>query len=138
MHIGHTGTITYTHDDLTHIRENCKHDNRYKILGYDICKNIRKLRLNRRIARGSRLQHNQHRRQQTLNCIVLDMANLIYPVSKTCTTTINEGKKVSISIMNSQFIKNKDDQILHHLMDRKANLAVITEASLRDIDMDKI
>ena len=38
VHIGHTESITYTHDDLTHIRENCKHDNRYKILGYDTCK----------------------------------------------------------------------------------------------------
>ena len=38
VYIGHTRTITYTHDDLTHIRENCKHDNRYKILGYDTCK----------------------------------------------------------------------------------------------------
>ena len=57
----------------------------------------------------------------------MDMTNLIYPVSKTCTAIINEDKKVSISIMNSQSIKNKEDQILHLLMDRKANLAVITE-----------
>ena len=35
------------------------------------------------------------------------MANLIYPVSKTCTTIINEDKKVSISIMNSQSIKEQ-------------------------------
>ena len=40
---GHTGTITYTYDELTNIRENCKQDNRFKILGYDKCKNIRKL-----------------------------------------------------------------------------------------------
>ena len=38
VHIGHTETRTYTHDDLIHIRENCKHDNRYKVLGYDTCK----------------------------------------------------------------------------------------------------
>ena len=40
--------------------------------------------------------------------------------------------------MYSQSIRNKEDQILHHLMDRKANLAIITETWLRDNDMDKI
>ena len=67
------------------------------------------------IAKGSRLKHNQHRRQQTLNSRFIDMANLIYQVSKTCTIIINEDKKVSISIMNSQSIKNIDNQIFHHI-----------------------
>ena len=92
VHIRHTESITYTHDDLIHIRENCKHDDRYKILGYDTSKNIRKLRLNRRIARGSRLKYNQHRRQQILNSRFMDMTNQIYPVSRTCTAMINEYK----------------------------------------------
>ena len=96
------------------------------------------LEINRRIARGSRLKHNQHRRQQILNSRFIDMANLKYPVSKTCTTIINEDKKVSISIMNSQSIKNKNDHILHHLRDGKANFVVIIETWLRDNDMDKI
>ena len=52
VHIGHTEAIAYTHEDLIQIRENCKHDKRYKILGADTCKNVRRLRLNRRIARG--------------------------------------------------------------------------------------
>ena len=47
VHIGYTESITYTHDELIHIRENCKDDNRCKILGYDTCKNVRRLRLNR-------------------------------------------------------------------------------------------
>ena len=55
MHIGHTEVIAYTHDNLIQIRENCKHDNRYKILGADTCKHVMRLRLNRSIARGSRL-----------------------------------------------------------------------------------
>ena len=110
VHIGLTGTITYTQDDLKHIRENCKHDNRSKILGYDTCINIRNLGINRRIARGLGLKHNQHRRQETLNSRFIDMANLICQVSKIYTTIINENK-VSLSIMNSQSIKNKDDQI---------------------------
>ena len=65
------------------------------------------------------------------------MIKLIYPTCRT-STTISGDKKVSISIMNSQSIKNTEDQILHHLMDRKANLAVITETWLRDNDTDKI
>ena len=73
-----------------------------------------------------------------LNSRFMDMTNLIYPVSKTCTTIINEDKKVSINRMNSQSIKKKEDQILYHLMARKANLAVITETWLRDNDTDKI
>ena len=107
VHIGHAGSITYTHSDLIHIRENCKYDQGYKKLGYNTCKNVGKLRLNRRIARGSRLKYNQHRRQQMLNSRFMDMTNLIYPVSRTCTTIINEGKKVSISIMNSQSIRKQ-------------------------------
>ena len=63
VYIGHTEAITYTREDLIQIRENCKHDNRYKILGADTCKNVRRLRLNRRIARGSRLKYNQYKRQ---------------------------------------------------------------------------
>ena len=66
------------------------------------------------------------------------MTNLIYPTCRTGTAIINEDKKISISIMNSQSVKNKEDQILYHLMDRKANLAVITEMWLRDNDMGKI
>ena len=38
VHIGYTESITYTNDELILIRENCKHDNRYKILGFDTCK----------------------------------------------------------------------------------------------------
>ena len=56
-----------------------------------------------------------------LNSRFMYMTNVIYPPLRTCTTIINEDKKVSISIMNSQSIKNKEDQILHHFMDRKAN-----------------
>ena len=63
VHIGHTETRTYTHDDLIQIRENCTHDNSYKGLGCDTCRNVRKPTLNRRIARGLRLKLNQHRRQ---------------------------------------------------------------------------
>ena len=73
-----------------------------------------------------------------LNSRCMDMTNLIYATLRTSTTIINEDMKVSISIMNSQSIKNKEDQILHHLMDRKANLAVIIETWLRDNDTDKI
>ena len=73
-----------------------------------------------------------------LNSRFMDMTNLTYPTCRTSATIINEDKKVSISIMNLQSIKNKEDQILHHLMDRKVNLAVITETWLRDNDMDKI
>ena len=67
VYIGDTKSITYNHDGLIHIRENCKQDMRYKILGYDTCKSIRRLRLNRRIAWGPRLKYNQQRRQQMLN-----------------------------------------------------------------------
>ena len=56
VHIQHTEPIAYTHEDLIHIWENCKHDNRYKILGADTYKNVSRLRLNRRIARGSRFK----------------------------------------------------------------------------------
>ena len=45
---------------------------------------------------------------------------------------------MSISIMNTQSLKSKKDQILHHVMNRKANLAIITETWLRDNDTDKI
>ena len=38
VHIGHTESITYIHDELVHIRKSCKHNNRYKQLGYDTCK----------------------------------------------------------------------------------------------------
>ena len=62
-----------------------------------------------------------------LNSKLMDTTNLIYPTARTSTTIINEDKKVSISIMNSQSLKSKEDQILHHLMNRKANLAIITE-----------
>ena len=82
VHIGHTESITYTQNELIHIRENCKHDNRYKILGYHTCKNVRRLRLNRRIARGSRPKYNQHRRQ-VLNSRFMDITNLIYPTFRT-------------------------------------------------------
>ena len=73
-----------------------------------------------------------------LNSRFMDITNLIYPTIRTSTTIINEDKKVSISIMNAQSIKSKEDQILHHLMNRKANLAIITETWLRDNDTDKI
>ena len=46
VHIQHTEAIAYTHQDLIQIWDKCKHDNRYKILGADTCKNVRKLRLN--------------------------------------------------------------------------------------------
>ena len=73
-----------------------------------------------------------------MNSRFIDVANLIYPVFKTSTTIINKDKKVSISIMNLQSKKNKDDELLHYLMDRKANLVVITETWLRDKDTHKI
>ena len=118
VHTGHKESITYTHDELIQKRENCKHHSRYKILGYDTCKNVRRLRLNRRIARGSGLKYIKHRRQQILNSRFMDITNLIYPTFRTHTTIINEDKKVSISIMNSQSLKSKEDQIQHHLMNR--------------------
>ena len=86
MHIGHTEAIAYTHEDLIQIRENYKHDNRYKILGADTCKNVRRLRLNRGIARGSRLKYNQWKRQQMLKSRFMDMTNLTYSTCRTSTT----------------------------------------------------
>ena len=68
----------------------------------------------------------------------MDIANLKYQTFRTSTTIINQDKKVSISIMNSQSLKSKEDQILHYLMNRKANLAIITKTWLRDNDTDKI
>ena len=123
--------IRYSSEELQHIKPKVDHDNRYKILGSNVCKIIRNLRINRRQTwRGKKPQnHTLNENTRTVNC-----KNLV-PITTTKTQAdYDRHKDFTFALGNVQSIKNKDDIIAEFLHNTKPDVLVATKTWLSPED----
>ena len=116
-------------EELRKIRGEVENTAKHKILGAEACYRIRKLRLNRQSKKMKKLNWREVKDERgvlktnfieikTMKSLGLDKTN----------------RKLKLIISNVQSIKNKQDMIIELLEDSNADLALLTETWLTDVD----
>ena len=131
MHGGHD-TIQYEWNQLLNIRETLITNKYFNKIDHDVIKLIRKYRLNRRGRRGG---NNNNRLSQN----GVNLSNLItIPKAKGKKDHQCTDKIFSFSLLNSQSIKSKENELSEYLHGTKADICIITETWLKPCDDDTV
>ena len=124
----------YTLDQLWQIKEGVKQDRTLWIISPETVNTIRKLRIQKRRKRGKRGGAKVHQailaRKRSVN-----INNIIQCKAKGLINCEKELRKnLGLTIINIQSIKNKDTNLLDHLVENKTDICIVTETWLNEDD----
>ena len=125
--------LTYTAQELMQIRDNIRHDRRYRVLNNTACVNIRELRLNKKRKRGQRsgkqckLKHQIENNERKVDRNNLVEIPLIHQPKQ-------HKNKIKLLSLNARSVKSKDTLIKDYLTEENADICIISETWLKDID----
>ena len=121
--------IRYTLEELRQIKRKVESNDKYKILGTEVCYRIRKLRLNR-LCGKKKILHKQKVKEER----VILRSNLTEIKTAKSLGLNMTSRRFTIMLSNVQSIKNKQDVVIELLEDYNTDLAVLTETWLTDAD----
>ena len=125
---------SYTLDQLWQIKERVELDRTQSIISPETVNSIRKLRIQKRRKRASRggvkVYHAKLARKRSVN-----INNIIQCKPKCLISCYKELRKnLGLTVINIWSIKNKDTNLLDHLVDNKTDICIVTETWLNEDD----
>ena len=125
---------SYTLDQLWQIKERVELDRTLLIISPETVNLIRKLRIHKRRYRGKRGGVKVHQanlaRKRSVN------VNNIIQCKPKCLISCDKElrKNLGLTVINIQSIKNKDTNLLDHLVENKTDICIVTESWLNEDD----
>ena len=119
----------YILEELRQIKRKVESNDKYKILGTEVCYMIRKLRLNRCSWKKKKISKQEVKEERGIL-----RSNLIEITTAKSLGLDVTSRRFTIMLSNVQSIKNKQDIIMELLEDSNAHLAVWTGTWLTDAD----
>ena len=128
VHLGYT----YSLMELKCLRDIVYHDNHYRILPVQKCKEVIDHQINKRRRQGCRAGAKSRKQQNPRYADLSNLSNI-----KTSNKSDSNYWEVRIAMVNVQSVKNKDLALHQHICDNGIYLCVLTETWLGSKPDDK-